>query len=209
MGLDRILIALLILSLTSCVEPKHSIEIYLLKERIKSNEGIPVDKIKNFDKIVDTVFLKTIGKTANYDTIKKEFIYAGRFEVNSNQIELNPLINDSEIINLNVQSSNLKFSESAIKKIKKLKAPMQNGIQFVICDNKKPLFSGYFWNSYSSYGSTWNCIEYNNIKINEELKIYKGNGIDATKRISINFADSKELIDAFRATNRLTDDVSD
>ncbi|RZJ47641.1 MAG: response regulator transcription factor, partial [Flavobacterium sp.] len=42
-----------------------------------------------------------------------------------------------------------------------------------------------------------------------DLKMPIKDGIDATKRISINFADSKELIDAFRATNRLTDDVSD
>lgn len=202
MRLNKILSILLILSLCSCVETKHSIEIYLLKERVKSNEGVPVAEIKDFNKM-DTISLKAIGKTANYDNIKKEFIYAGRFEVNSNLIDSTPLIYDSEIINLNTQKGNLKFSESAIKKIKELKAPMQNGIQFVICDNKKPLLTGYFWNSYSSYGSTWNCIEYNNIKVKDELKIYKGNGIDATKRTSIDFSKSIELIEAFRITNRL------
>lgn len=190
------------LGLVSCVETKHSIEIYLLKERVTSNEGIPFSKTKDFAKM-DSVNLDPIAKITNYDTIKKEFIYAGKFEVNPNQMDSNPLINDSEIINLNTKKGNLRFSETAIKKIKDLKAPMQNGIQFVICDNKKPLFTGYFWNSYSSYGSTWNCIEYNNMNIKDELKIYKGNGIDATKRTSVDFEKSKELIEAFKATNRL------
>lgn len=202
MSVNKILITLMILTLVSCMEDKHSIEIYLLKERVKSNEGTPISEIKNFDKIY-MGNLKSIAKNVSYDTIKKEFIYAGRFEVNLNQIDSNPLINDSEIINLNVEKGNIKFSETALEKIKKLKAPMQDGIQFVICDAKKPLLTGYFWNSYSSYGSTWNCIEYNNIKIEHELKIYKGNGINATKRKTIDFQKSKQLIKAFKETNRL------
>lgn len=203
MNINKILIFLIFVSLISCIKTKDSIEIYLLKERIKSKEGISISEIKKNSKIDYITDIKSAAKVANYDTVKKEFIYAGQFEVDSNYLNDKPLINNAEIINLNLKNGSIQFSESGIEKIAKLKISVQHGTQFAICVNKKPLLTGYFWNFYSSYGSTWNCIESNNPKIKDQLKIYRGNGIDATKKISVNFDNSQELIKAFRITNRL------
>lgn len=195
---NKILIFLILVSLTSCTKTKDSIEIYLLKNRIKSNEGISISgKTINMS---DTNDIKSI---TSYDTVKKEFIYAGKFEVNSKYLNDSPLITDSEIISLNLKKGTIKLSKTGIEKIDKLRIPVKEGTQFAICVNKKPLLTGYFWNFFSSYGSTWNCIESINPKIKDELKIYKGSGIDATKRTSVSFDNAQELVKTFRITNRL------
>ena len=181
---------------------EHSIEIYLLNDRIKSNDGIPISKIKDFKKM-DTIFLKSISNIANYDTKTKEFIYAGKFEVNSEQINSSPLITNNEITNFNLKTNKIELSTSGATKIMNLKPSMKNGIQFVICDNKKPLLTGYFWSSYSSYGSTWNCIEFDQTSVNKKLNLYKGNGIDVTKRTHIDFNNFKEFVKVFKQTNKL------
>lgn len=205
MDKTNFLIFLLIITLVSCTEPKHSIEIYLLKERAKSNDGITVEKIKNFEKL-DTISIDLLSKTANYDTINKEFIYAGKFEVTSNQIDSIPFISNSEIKSLDTVHSKIQFSGTVLEKILKIKPNTKTGVQFVICLNKKPIFTGYFWSKYSSYGSTWNCFEYDQRASEKEkyfFKIYKGNGINPNKRTNVNFNDSMELIQAFKKTNRL------
>ncbi|OYQ47948.1 hypothetical protein [Flavobacterium aurantiibacter] len=83
---------------------------------------------------------------------------------------------------------------------------MKEGIKFAICQNKKPLFTGYFWSSFSSYGSNWNSIEYNHTKkvsVPTNLKIFKGNGIDASKRKKISFANYKELVQILKQSERI------
>src|SRR6187402_610310 len=89
-------ILFVVLNFISCnSNSNHAIEIYLLKERIGSKDGIAISDIKNL-KDLDTSNLKSISKIARYDTINKEFIYAGKFNVSQNQIDTSPLIKDSE-----------------------------------------------------------------------------------------------------------------
>lgn len=189
---------------------QHSIEIYLLKDRVNTNEGVSLEKIKGFPEI-DTIALKEMPKTVKYDTLNKEFIYAGSFHVNKNQIESTPLIKNEDVLGLNIDNSEIKLSAEAANKIIALKPSMKDGIQFVITDNKNPVMTGYFWSSYSSYGSTWNNIEYDHTKKVDKpifLRMYKGHGINAAKRETIPFSDFKDLVNAFSQSDRLLNATS-
>ena len=122
------------LSLIGCSKSEqHSIEIYLLKDRVNTNEGVSLDKVKHFPKI-DTTALKEIANTVRYDTVNKEFIYAGSFRVKENQIEPTPLIKNEEILGLSIENSEIKLAAEAANKIIALKPSMKGGIQFVITD---------------------------------------------------------------------------
>jgi len=86
---------------------------------------------------------------------------------------------------LDTISGKIELTAEAINKIVDLKSSMKHGIKFVICQDKEPLSTGYFWSSLSSYGSTWNCIEYNHSKkvsSSTKLNIYMGNGMNFSKR---------------------------
>ena len=143
-----------------------------------------------------------------YDTIHEEFIYAGKFDAKESQLEESPLVNDDEIVNLDIINHSLKIKKSGAKKIYDLKVNMRYGHQFVITINKKPIFTGYFWDNLSSYVSAWNCIEYtHNRKINSELTsdfyLYKTNGMKKFRRTNVDYNDFPNLTDAFKETNRL------
>ena len=191
-------------------EEHHSIEIYLLKDRVTTDEGISIEKATSIVD-VDTTLLKDIPITVRYDTLNKEFIYAGSFHVNKNQIEPTPLIKNEDVLGLNIDNSEIKLSAEAANKIISLKPSMKGGIQFVITDNKNPVMTGYFWSSYSSYGSTWNNIEYDHTKKVDKpifLRMYKGHGINAAKREAIPFSDFKDLVNAFSQSDRLLNTTS-
>ena len=167
----------------SCQEKEHAkIEIYTLRDG-------------------------TIDTKSFYDSIRQELIYAPKFEVRQSMLMENPLIMDGEILGVDTTGGNIIFTATGFNKIINLKPSMKHGIKFAICENKKPLMTGYFWSSLSSYGSTWNCIEYNHLaktdKSPKRLKIYRGNGIDITKREKINFKDYPELLKALAKTNRI------
>lgn len=102
------------------------------------------------------------------------------------------------------------FSKSGASKIYSLPGThMKDGIQFVITDNKIPVFGGYFWNDYSSYGSDWNCISYTHKvefeKPREFLEhcIYKGKGMGYWKENRINFNQYPEFTKALRESGKL------
>ncbi|NDJ00138.1 hypothetical protein GWA97_13700 [Flavobacterium sp. LaA7.5] len=187
MNLNKIIkyvIALSIVALNfSCQNKDESskIEIYTLKSEVESEKEI-------------------------YDSIQKEWVYAPEFEVTQNLLNENPLILNEEILCIDTISGRIKLSVVAINKIIALPASMKKGIKFAICKDKKPLLVGYFWSSLSSYGSTWNCIEYDHTKEVESemfLNMYKGNGIDASKREKINFNNYPELLETLEKSERL------
>jgi len=141
-----------------------------------------------------------------YYSVKKEIIYAPKFEAVQNSISKNPLILNEEILCVDTALGKIRLSAEAINKIVTIKPSMKHGLKFVICKDKKPLITGYFWSSLSSYGSTWNCIEYNHtekVKHPTDLNMYKGNGINALNREKINFNDYAELIQSLGRSGKL------
>jgi len=141
-----------------------------------------------------------------YDSIQKEFLYAPKFEVSQNLLNEKPLIIGDEILCLDTVSGKIELSAEAINRIVALNPSMKHGIKFAICKNKEPLFTGYFWSSLSSYGSTWNCIEYNHTKKAVEptkFGIYKGNGINPTKREKIDFTNYPILLKDFQDSGKV------
>lgn len=161
---------------------KSEIEIYTIKS--SENENISVSR----------------------DSKKGEIIYAPKFEVTSDLINENPIITNDEILCLDIVSGKIELSSDAINKIVALNPSMKHGIKFAICQNKEPIFTGYFWSSFSSYGSNWNCIEYKHTeKATKPLKlnIYKGNGIDATKREKIDFRNYPKLLQYFQDSGKV------
>lgn len=161
---------------------KSEIEIYTIKS--SGNENIGVSR----------------------DSTKGEIIYAPKFEVTSDLINENPIITNDEILCLDTVSGKIELSADAINKIIALNPSMKHGIKFAICQNKEPIFTGYFWSSFSSYGSNWNCIEYKHTeKATKPLKlnIYKGNGIDAAKREKIDFSNYPKLLRYFQDSSKV------
>ncbi|MEZ0007863.1 hypothetical protein ABH942_003249 [Flavobacterium sp. 28YEA47A] len=165
------------------------------KEKDKKSE-IEIYTLKSSDEKIEVP----------YDSVKKEFIYAPKFEVTKNLLNENPLIVSKEVLCLDTLSGKIELSAEAINKIISLKSSMKHGIKFAICQDKEPIFTGYFWSSLSSYGSTWNCIEYNHSKkvsSSVKLNIYKSNGMNISKREKINFSTYPELIKYLTESNKL------
>ena len=181
-SLSSIILFLIIIAVSSCQKKDNSqIEIYTITSAKETKEPA-------------------------YDSLRKEFLYAPQFEATEEMLDSVPLIINDDIICLDTISGQIKFSANAINKIVSLKPSMKEGIKFAICKNKKPLFTGYFWSSLSSYGNMWNSIEYNHTeKVSQptKLSIYKGNGIDASKREKISFANYKELVQILTESDRI------
>jgi hypothetical protein len=189
----------------SCKENEDQVEFYLLKNRVASTEGIPVQqyaklkKIENFQSVIN----------CSFDTVKKQLIYGGKFVVNLKDIQKEPLITNDEILNLDLEKSELILSNSARKKISQIKPSMKYGVQFVILVNKKPCLTGYFRSNISSYIYNWNYISYdyynNNIEANrdENFVIRQNADYEKWKPILTNLKNYPELIVAMKNSNRL------
>lgn len=198
-------LTLLFILIISCEKQSNCIEIYLIKnKRIKTNEGIPLSKVIGFNNDNNS-FSEAFVNGTKYDTVRKKFILAGAFNTTYDQLAKTPLIIDSEIEFLDTIKSEIHLTSLGFKKIKDLKPDMIHGIQFVVCNNKKPVFTGYFWSKYSSYTSTWNCIEYNHLDTidNNPLKLFKGDGTNQPIKGKIHFKKYKNFIEAFKNSKRL------
>lgn len=207
--MKKILSILLFVSfLFSCKNHEENIEIYLLKNRVRTTEGIPVleyVKLKNikYNKNLENV------KDCNYDSISKQFIYGGKFTVNKENLESKPLITDKDILKLNLKKSEFIFSEIGKQKITQLKPNMKSGIQFVICVNKQPYLTGYFRSNISSNIYNWNYIGYDYFehKIatihDKDFVIRQNEGYEKWKPTLCNLNQYSELVSAFRNTNRI------
>ena len=194
--------------LFSCENHEEKIEIYLLKNRVRTTEGIPVLEYVKFKNIKYDKNLKNV-KDCNYDSISKQFIYGGKFTVDKEKLETKPLITDEDILRLNLKKSELILSEVGKLKITKLKPNMKYGIQFVICVNKQPCLTGYFRSNISSNIYNWNYIGYDYFehKIatihDKEFVIRQNEGYEKWKPTLSNLNQYPELVSAFRNTNRI------
>lgn len=207
--MEKIFSILLISSLLFSFENHdQKIEIYLLKNKVRTSEGIPVleyEKLKNikYDKNLENV------KDCNYDSISKKFIYGGKFTIEKENIETKPLIKDEDVLKLNLKKSELILSKNAKSRINQLKPNMKNGIQFVICVNKQPILTGYFRSNISSNIYNWNYIGYDYFehKIatihDKNFVIRQNDGYEKWKPILCNLNEYPELISAFKNTNRI------
>jgi len=189
----------------SCKKNEEQVEFYLLKKRIISTEGIPVQQyakmknIKNFES----------AKYCSFDTVKKQLIYGGKFVVNQNDLQSEPLVTNDEVLKLDMEKSELILSESARKKISQINPSMKYGVQFVITVNKKPCLTGYFRSNISSYIYNWNYIGYdyynNNIeaKRDDNFVIRQNADYEKWKPVLTNLKNYPEIIVALKNSNRL------
>lgn len=203
-----------VLLFSSCKKKEDKIEIYLTKEPIEFTEGIHVrefftdDFIKEKNESSISNINRLIRKNVRIDTIKKEFIYCGDFKATKEQLEKNPFIENSEIIEFNKTNSAFKFSETVKNKFEKIKSYDDKiGVQFVVCVNEKPVMFGYFIKGFmSSYYSENYLIQIGH----KEQYNKKGNirsYIGFGRRFQLlDTIKEKEFIKALKNTNRLVQD---
>ena len=207
--MKRIAFILLIIGFASCNQKNNSdkIEIYLLNKKIRSVEGIPLKDASKF-KYIDSLTLSTY-ESINYDTITNQFIYGGKFDAKLSDLEKEPLIEDSEILFLDIEKSELEFTNSAFQKFLNFKKTNNNHKQFAITVNKKPILTGYFRSKLTSYIFNYNYITFDesiteNEKIeNHPFKILYNDDFIKWKPKQINLNKYPDLINAFEKTNRI------
>lgn len=198
------LIAVLIF-FSSCNKNENQVEFYLLKNRIISTEGIPVQQYAKLKGLKDFESVKF----CSFDTVSKQFIYGGKFIVSQNDFESEPLITDDEVLELNLENSEFILTESARKKISQIKPSMKYGVQFVIAVNKKPCLTGYFRSNISSYIYNWNYIGYdyynNSIEAKNDKNFVVRQNMDYIKwkPVLTDLKNYPVLIQAMKNSNRL------
>lgn len=192
----------------SCENNQDKIEIYLLKNRIRTSEGIPsleYMKLKNIKYDENLEFVKN----CNYDSISKQFIFGGKFKVNKENLKAEPLITDENIIKLKIKNNELILSDYAKNKISNLKPDMKYGIQFAICVNREPVLTGYFRSVYSSIIYNWNYIAYDNYNKQKNVVkdsnyiIRQNEGYVRWKPKLTDLSKYPELIKALNKSNRV------
>jgi hypothetical protein len=207
--MKRVLLAFITLTLfLSCSKSEDKIEFYLLNERIRSSEGIPiVQYAKKMNFPINEEILSE--EKANYDTVQKTIIYAGKFSVSNKHLTKEPFITDDEILKVSLSKSEFELSESARKKITMINPSHKFGTQFVICINKEPIITGYFRENASSYIYNWNYMSYvyykNNFigTIDKNFVIRQNIGYEKWKPILSNLETHKKLISVLEKSNRL------
>ena len=201
----NIILFLLVITFFSCSKRESKIEIYLLKSRAENIKGIP---LKEYVNTVEWKSDTANFKYVTYDTIQREFIYAGEFDISKSILEDEPFIEDNEIEYLDLKRNIITFKKTAGKKIGSLKGKMREGHQFVVIENGTPLFGGYFWSLFSSYKNNWNTILHVHQIVNHEPKedteypIFKENGMN-NPDTKINFEEYPKLIEALKRNNKI------
>jgi len=83
--------------------------------------------------------------------LTKEDIPPAQMETLSHvEIADQPFISIGDIITYNVQTHELKLTDTAFERISQLEVPM-NGRSFMVCVDKKPIYFGAFWSPVSSF----------------------------------------------------------
>lgn len=203
-----IILSLTFLLVVSCQEKKDKIEIYLLNKRIVSSEGIPFPEMDVYDSLSNEA--KKRFQYSSYNTIDSSLIYAGKFEVETSDINEKPLIENNEILSFNLKRNTIEISKTGVEKIMDLENDVVNSIQFVICVNNRATMTGYFNSVFSSYPPIWNFIIYlpkvqsniNNEVKDSEFVLYR----NYRKDEMVNLEEYPELIKAFKNTNRLIEE---
>lgn len=199
--MKRYILFLVVILCFSCDKKNQRIEIYLLNRRVEIEDGIPYCQAKN---ITDSKFLEEY-KYVKYDTLFKEKINAGRFNIVASDLQKVPFITNEEIESFNLNNDKIKFSSKAIKRIDSLSehVPMHKGVQFVVTVNKNPQLTGYFMGI-----SRW-CDWYYISRLSES-DYHDGrtthilfNGAMRGKHEDLKPPYPQKLIDAFRTSSRL------
>lgn len=207
-SVNYICIILVLIFFNSCKKNEDKVEIYLLKRRIMSTEGIPVDEYSKLKNIKDFESIKY----CSFDTVKKQLIYGGKFIASQNDFEEEPLVKNDEVLALNIEKSELILSQSARKKISQIKPSMKYGVQFVIAVNKQPCLTGYFRSNISSFIYNWNYIGYNyhensfEGKSDENFVIRQNTNYIKWSPVLTNLKNYTALITAMKNSNRLKSD---
>jgi hypothetical protein len=157
-----------------------------------------------------TIEIFLVDKVTYSDTTNQK---SGQyFKCSATDLPANVFIADNEIIGYEISKDTsqqynqgqlyyLRLSKSGQDKLRELKAiPLCCGQRFVISVNRQPIYGGYFWNSFSSFGCAWLTITAIG---SDRLPIERGLPY-------VNFTDKhgdprndKILIDAFKMTGRL------
>ena len=167
------------------IQPEKKIEIYLTKNRVESDEGIPYHKIVKDTQIISQLKTRRIEKFLRIDTTNlkslefysiptDKLIFAGHFSPKQNDLEKEPFIREDEIIDFNIKESKIILSNSAAKKLTRFFPIGHFGKQFVITVDKTPIINGYFYSYPYSYFVNTNVIEY--FPNSKELFLDKENG---------------------------------
>lgn len=205
--MKRLIILPILFFFISCGE-KHTIEVYLLNERIPNKYGVPVRSIKEFrDGLNNYPDDAPNYEFATYDTIPKQIIFADAFAAPPrNKWQKKPFINDGEILGLNPSESKIKISKSGAIKIFNLKHDHGKGHQFIIADNGAPVMTGYFWNRFSSLESNADNILYlystDKSKEYYDFEMMRTNWKPSYVK-KTNFKNYPKLLAAFRESGRL------
>jgi len=190
-------IILLLFIVTSC-KKRDLVEIYLLK-KVKPNKiGVKLSSNDVFD-------------TTTYDSVKNTYYKWTDFNYTQSDLKEFPFISDSEIISLDTLKGEITFNNQASQRIIKSTDGFQRSKQFIITVNKKPVMNGYFHNIYSSFGTDWNTIKFEDLKNIEKsdlesynFAIYKGKGLkNAFGKNKIYYKEYPLLIHALKGSNRI------
>lgn len=202
----KYLALLLVVLCFSCKreEPKPKIEIYLLKTKVESYEGSRTLELAKFDTISEEVIEAGLAQT-RYDTIKNEYIFAGKFKVTVNDLMDRPFITDGQILKLDVEKNEIRLDSLATMQVSMLEADMRYGTQLVITVDKKPVLAGYFWNGFSSYWChTYHIMYHRNITVQDHSRSHQIFYEPIKNTEGINQPPyPTELIEAFRSSGRL------
>ena len=188
---------IILISFISCkkVKEEDKIEFYLTKERIQSFDGVSIEEavfdtnLKR-DSIIKKGLLERYGNTVKIDTVEKEIIFAGKFNVKNKDLQNKPFIKNSEILGIDFEKSSISFKESVAYKIYDSIEIWRNkskyyGKQFVLKHNEKIILNGYFFSMMSSQlSNTYQILYY---PINENQKNDSINRVDYLFYEGLNF----------------------
>jgi hypothetical protein len=139
----------------------------------------------------------------------------GYFDCNTAKLVTNPFITDNEIteyeiINDTVARDNrgklyrLHLDTNAQSKVEKLNRniPLCCGQRFVVTVDGTPIYGGYFWNVFSSFGCTWLAAL---TFPSKALRIERGIPYDYFDKNRSDPRGDVKLMEAFKVTSRLTE----
>ena len=196
-------IIILSICFCSCKKDQEKIEIYLLKSTVRSDEGIPLIE---YLKIKKTPYdPNSINSDHNYDSIKKQIIYAGKFSVDKGNLQPLPIVGDNDILGFDPIESELLLTKKAQYALSFLD---KNRNQFAICVNGIPVLTGYFRYNYSSAIYNWNYIGYDYYKDetkskNPKFVIFHNQNYNEWKPVLTSLKDYPILLSAFKQSGRL------
>ena len=199
MIISRLLILFALLIVFVSCEKKDLIEIYLTKCRVESYDGQSLKSSIKDSLILDKI-TNLYGENLRYDSIRDRIIYMGRFNAVKSDLQLEPFIKDSEILELDVSASRIYFKEMVQNRIYDSLPRWTNeggfvGRQFVICLNGKIVSNGYFDSLWNRFECKTNTIFFYHDKYDSSKKV--GFLIDSANIELSNLKKNSSFISAF------------